>query len=120
MSKLPFKKDQPLRTANGGKLNVTWLNAPTQKAQRVLHCYNAYPHRDSIYKAYGRPSSTKVSTFFEIKKEMSDVGGYDIRITGAGSDVYSCAYRVKDGAGYEFMVYHTPGNRFAILIGEPD
>ena len=119
MENLPFTKDQPLRTANGKSLNVTWLNAPTQKAQRVIHMYEYTTKGDSIFKAYGKPSDKKVYAFNEILKEMQTVGGYGMRITGAGSDVFSCAYRVKDGAGFEFLVYHTPDNRFAILLNRP-
>lgn len=118
--KLAVRKDQPLRTKNGSELNVTWLNPPTQKAQRVIHMYEYTKKGDSIFKAYGRPSDRKIAAFNEIQKEMQDVGGFGMRITGAGSDVFSCAYQVKDGSDITYLVYHTPDNRFAIEYKVPD
>lgn len=114
-----MKREPILHTASGKELNVTWLNNTTQKAKRVIRCYERSNCND-IYKAYNKPSSTKVSTFYEIKKEMVNVSGFDIRITGAGSDVYSCAYQVKDGSGVTYLIYHTPCNRFAIEYKIPD
>ena len=113
------KREPVLRTANGSVLNVTWLNPSTKQAQRVIHMYEYTKKGDSIFKAYGRPSGRKISAFNEIAKEMSDVNGYGMRITGAGSDVFSCAYKVKDGSGFEYLVYHTPSNRFAIKVYNP-
>ena len=114
-----MKRAPILYTASGEKLNVTWLNRTTQKAKRVIRCYENSSKND-IYKAYGKPSETKVSTFYEIKREMAKVLGFDIRITGAGSDVYSCAYQVKDGSDVTYLIYHTPCNRFAIEYKIPD
>lgn len=112
--KLAVKKDQHLRTKNGKTLNVTWINPTTKKAERVIHMYEYTKKGDSIFKAYNRPSNKKIYAFNEILKEMSDVGGFAIRITGAGSDVFSCAYQVKDGSDITYLVYHTPTNRFAV------
>lgn len=117
--KLAVKKDQPLRTASGKELNVTWLNPTNKKAQGVIRRYE-HSSADDIYKAYGRPSDRKVSSFYLIKGEMATVKGFDIRIIGAGSDVYSCAYQVKDGSGVTYLVYHTPDNRYAIEYKIPD
>ena len=107
-----------LHTASGKTLNVTWINRSTQKAERVIHMYEYSKKGDSIFKAYNKPSSRKIEAFNEILKEMQSVNGYGMKITGAGSDVFSCAYRVKDGAGYTFLVYHTPVNRFCIDLGD--
>ena len=114
-----MKRNPILHTASGKDLDITWLNRTTQKAQRVIRCYETSSKND-IYKAYACPSGTKVSTFYEIRKEMANVLGFDIRITGAGSDVYSCAYQVKDGSGVTYLIYHTPSNRFAIEYKVPD
>jgi len=118
--KLAVRKDQPLRTRNGSKLNVTWLNTTTQKAQRVIHMYEYTKKGDSIFKAYNHPSDRKIDAFNQILREMVNVGGFNMRITGAGSDVFSCAYQVKDGSGITYLVYHTPDNRFAIEYKVPD
>ena len=118
--KLSVRKDQPLYTKNGSKLDVTWINRTTQKAERVIHMYEYTRKGDSIYKAYCRPSQRKVDAFNEILKEMQSVGGSNMRITGAGSDVFSCAYQVKDGSDITYLIYHTPDNRFAIEYKVPE
>ncbi len=103
-------------TASGIKLDCTWLNTNTQKAQRIISMYEKTRCGDSIYTAYGKPSDHKVSAFNEIKKEMESVKGWGMGITGAGSDYFSCAYKVKDGSDYTYLVYHTHANRFVILL----
>lgn len=118
--KSTVKKDQPLRTQNGSELNVTWINPTTKQAKRVIHMYEYTRKGDSIFKAYGRPSDRKIDAFNHILKEMSDVGGFAMRITGAGCDVFSCAYQVKDGSGITYLVYHTPSNRFAVEYKVPE
>lgn len=118
--KLKIKKDQPLRTQNGKTLNVTWINPSTKKAERVIHMYEYTKKGDSIFKAYARPSNRKIDAFNAILKEMSEVGGFAMRITGACSDVFGCAYQVKDGSGIIYLVYHTPRNRFAVEYKIPE
>lgn len=117
--KLAVRKDQPLRTKNGSELNVTWINPTTKKAESVIHIYEYTKKGDSIFKAYKHPSNGKIDAFNDILKEMSDVGGFNMRITGAGSDVFSCAYQVKDGSNITYLVYHTPSNRFAVEYRVP-
>ena len=100
-----------------GDLEVTFVKNTTQKGQRILRAYE-YAKCDDICKAYKKPSTHKVVAFNEIKKEMSDVGGSNIRITGAGYNYFSCAYKVRDGSGFRYVVYHTPCNRFCVQIPE--
>ena len=64
--------------------------------------------------AYTKPSSKKQEAFDAIKKEMKEVDGYGMRITGAGSDYFSCAYKVKDNTGEEYIIYHTHVYRWAV------
>ena len=114
------KRAPILHTASGEILNVTWINPSTQKGQRVIHMYENTKKGDSIFKAYARPSTRKIDAFHLIQKEMQLVKGSNIRITGAGCDVFSCAYQVKDGSGITYLVYHTPSNRFAVEYRVPD
>ena len=100
-----------------GDLEVTFVKNTTQKGQLILRAYE-YAKCDDICKAYKKPSTYKVVAFNEIMKEMSDVGGSNMRITGAGSNYFSCAYTVKDGSGFRYVVYHTPCNRFCVQIPE--
>ena len=57
--------------------------------------------KKTIWEAYKKPSSRKVSAYNNIKKEMESLGGYGLRITGAGSDTFSCAYRLDNK-----LIYH--------------
>ena len=109
-----------LHTASGITLDVTWVNSSTQKAQRMISSYENTKKGDSIFKAYGRPSAKKIDAFNEILKEMNDVHGWGMRITGAGSDIFSCAYQVKDGSDIIYLIYHTPSNRFCVEYKVPD
>ena len=103
----------------GITLVCTKVNRGTQQAQRMIRAYEKAKY-DDILKAYVKPSSTKISTFEIIKQEMHEVKGFNMRITGAGCDVYSCAYQVKDGSGITYIIYHTPSNRFCVEYKVPD
>lgn len=114
------KRAPILHTASGETLNVTWINNGTQKGQRVIHMYENTKKGTTIFEAYKNPSTHKVVAFNGILKEMVDVKGFNMRITGAGCDIFSCAYQVKDGSGITYLVYHTPDNRFAVEYKVPD
>lgn len=90
------------------------INKDTKKARRIIAAYNNSTKAD-IFEAYKVPSSTKIKSFQFIKKEMEEEGGKDIRITGAGTDNYSCAYRVFDGTNW-YLIYYTKINRFIIQL----
>lgn len=109
-----MKLPKQLITANGCELNVTWVNPSTKQGSRMIRKYVLTTKGDSIFTAYKRPSTNKVVAFREISKEMIRVNGFGMRITGAGSEIFSCAYRVKDKDGNIYLIYHTPTNRFAI------
>ena len=104
----------------GITLVCTKVNRNTKAAEGIIHKYEYTKKGNSIYTAYGKPSQRKVEAFFEIKREMEKVNGFNMRITGAGSDVFSCAYQVKDGSEITYLIYHTPNNRFAIEYKVPD
>lgn len=103
-----------MTTKNGKELDVTFVKATTQKGEHMLSKYE-HAKYDSIHKAYGRPSNAKVTAFNQIVKEMRDVEGSGMRITGAGSDIFSCGYKVESESGETYLIYHTPMNRFAVL-----
>lgn len=91
---------------------MTELNPSTQKAQGYIARYKNAKYSD-ILQAYGKPSSTKIAAFNKIKTTMSEVGGTGMRITGAGSDIFSCAYKLIE-KGVTYLIYHTPCNVFKI------
>lgn len=104
-----------------GDLEVTFVKNTTQKGQRILRAYE-YAKHDDICKAYKKPSGHKVDAFNDIKKEMERLGGSNMRITGAGCDFFSCAYKVRDGAiindghGFDYIIYHTPSYRYCVEV----
>ena len=100
----------------GIDLNVTYVNPNTKKAQHMINAFINSRRGDSIFKAYAKPSQKKIEAFYEIEREMRDVDGYGMRITGAGSDIFSCAYKLVDPEGHTYLIYHTPCNRFAIKL----
>lgn len=100
----------------GKPLNATFLNPTTQRAKDIIMKYEAYPSRTTIFKAYGRPSNRKIEAYNQIVQEMQSVHGSGMRITGAGSDIFSCAYTVDTPDCETYLIYHTPGNRYAIKL----
>ena len=92
----------------------TPLNNTTKKAQRVLARYT-WSRKSDIYEAYKNPSSTKVSTFYQLKRKMEDLNGYGMKITGAGSDQYSCAFLITDNkTNKTYLIYETSCNSYII------
>lgn len=98
---------------------MTNLNEHTKAAQSMISRYINTTKGSSIYKAYCKPSAAKVEACDKIKKEMSEVGGYGFRITGAGSHFFSCAYLVNHIADGEteptkYLIYHTASKIYRI------
>ena len=85
------------------------MSKDTKRAQSFIKRYNLSRLGNSIYTAYKKPSNAKVEAFNVIKKEMEDIGGTDMRITGAGSNFFSCAYKLKNS-----LVVHVPTDVFVI------
>lgn len=90
--------------------NYKVIGKNTKKAQHYMKAYMA--DYGSIYEAYGRPSSAKVSAWEEICRRLSLV-----RITGAGTFQFSCAGLLKDDDGRKHFVIETPGYSFIVLDG---
>lgn len=77
-------------------------------ARQIVAKYWASKKTD-IFDAYVRPSVAKTRAFELIKREMENVGGHDLRVTGAGFHFFSCAYQLN-----ETIIYHTPTKVFKI------
>lgn len=106
------KTDQNRKEVN--KMTMTKVNASTQKGQAIIYDHQHARYTD-IYQAYGKPSTRKVRSFYEIKDRAVNTPGYnhDLRISGAGSHFYSTVYSftqegkthiVKDTASNVYMV----------------
>ena len=99
----------------GIDLEVTPVKPTTQKGQRIIRAWSVAQKTD-IFQSYKKPSSHKVAAFNDIKKEMEEAGGSSLRMTGAGCDYFSCAYKVWDVDGNPYIIYHTPTNRYAVRL----
>lgn len=92
--------------------SFTPMNNTTKRAKLVLKRYNS-SKASNIYGAYERPSSTKVSTFNKLTEKMEDLSGYAMKITGAGTDHYSCAFKIRDEKTDKiYLIYETAYNSY--------
>lgn len=83
----------------------------TKEAQRINYMFmNPYCNKGSIYKAYGKCSSTKQAAWEAIKTRAEKTEGYnnDIRVVSANCHFFSTLYSYTyDGETY--IVYDTKG-----------
>ena len=91
---------------------MTQLNFHTLQAQSMINNY-LNTRKDCIFEVYEKPSAAKINAFNDIKKEMSDIGGYDIRVTTAGKNYFSVAY-LLDENDEKWLIYHTASKCFKI------
>lgn len=88
----------------------------TQKQADMFrkYCNSSATSLHDVYKTW---SANKEEAFKGCLADMKYHGGQDMRITGAGPQFFSCAYRVirDDGA---YLVYHTYANRFEFMYME--
>lgn len=88
-------------------LRPCYLN---QKQEDMFHryCNSSVTSLHEVYKSW---SNDKEEAFKACLSDMKRNGGQDMRITGARSNFFSCAYSInrEDGA---YLVYHTRWNRF--------
>ena len=90
----------------------------TQKQQQLLNNYNNAKY-DNLHQAYNNCSYAKIRAWQNILDEMRNNNGYNIRITGFNSCVYSCAYKYQIFNGDEIitkLVYHTHANKYEFII----
>ena len=82
----------------------------TQKQADMFRKY-CNSRKTSLHDVYKSWSAEKEEAFKACLSDMKRNGGYDMRITGASPNFFSCAYCInrEDGA---YLVYHTYANRF--------
>lgn len=101
-----------MKTITFKDYSFAYVNENTERGKRMLKAYSKATNTD-IYKAYKKPSSKKVSSFNKLKEKMEDLDGHGMRITGAGSDQYSCAYIINiDNEPY--LIYETSCNSYIV------
>lgn len=89
----------------------------TKKEKGMLWSYE-HSNMSDIYEAYRRPSESKVSAFWDCVRDKLDHDGYDGRITGAGCQFFSYAFRYIGKTGEERLRYHTYANVYDFEITE--
>lgn len=90
----------------------TPVNENTKRGKDMLTNYSWATDND-IYDAYKTPSKDKVNSFYKLKDKMKELDGRKMRITGAGSNFYSCGYLI-DIEDNTYLIYETHCNSFII------
>ena len=104
-----------LRLKNNISIEGVKINPKTKRGERIVFQWensNDY----NILLTYKRPSDRKCQAFYQIYKEMLSVDGERLRITSYTQQKFYCAYRIKDKDSKEYLVYHTPDERFIISL----
>lgn len=93
------------------KYPVEWLNPTTEKAIKYNANYQLTTKGNSIFTAYGRPSQKKINAFGRCEQLMKDLKGTNMRVTGAGSHFFSCAFKFNFKGG-SLLCYITPSHNW--------
>ena len=88
----------------------------TQKQEDMFRRYRN-SNKTTLHDVYKSWSDAKEQAFKYCLQDMKEHDGYDMRITGANGFTFSCAYCIMHDDG-EYLVYHTPCNRFEFKIME--
>ena len=88
----------------------------TQKQADMVRRYRN-SNKTTLHDVYKSWSDAKERAFKYCLQDMKEHNGYDMRITGANGFTFSCAYCIMHDDG-EYLVYHTPCNRFEFKIME--
>ena len=88
-------------------LRPCYLNKK-QEEMFQRYCNSSATSLHDVYKSW---SDAKERAFGYCLRDMKEHDGQDMRITGANGYTFSCAYRINREDG-EYLVYHTPYNRF--------
>jgi hypothetical protein len=95
---------------------MTDVKATTQKGKAIIWDYDHANHQ-TIWDAYNRPSSTKVSTYLDIKDRAEATEGYnyDLSVAGAGSNFYSTVYSYTENGALN-IIKDTYANTYRVVL----
>lgn len=94
------------------------VNPKSKKGIGMLHRWRYSDKGSELTDVYAALSRQKLQAWDRIKKEQATIGGEALRITGANTYQFSCAYSVTDKLGQRWLIYHTSYSRYAIPLGE--
>lgn len=89
------------------------LNATTKRAQGFIYSYAKAKAGSTLYTVYTKPSDDKQKAWEYCRRVMSELNGYDMRITGKGTYTFSCAFKFREN-GRVFLAYFTAYNTYII------
>lgn len=87
----------------------------TQK-ENIMYANYKRSNMDKLSDLYKNCSYEKSRADYLIREEMKNLNGYDYKIIGGNSMMFSCGYKYKDESGLEHLVYHTRYNRYDIAL----
>lgn len=87
----------------------------TKKQQGMKWAYDNARYR-SLKEAYKTCSTAKEKAFEYCLRDMLDLDGFDMRITGCGTFTFSCAFQFVDFNGCLCLRYHTAQNVYTFVI----
>ena len=88
----------------------------TRQQEIMFRNWQQAQGQDTLYHLYEKPSQRKVEALEEIKREMRENNGHDLRVFNGNTFHYSCAYLYIDKCYNMHMVYHTAQNRHDFII----
>ena len=98
-------------TVNGHNYNM--IGRTSKMANDFMRRYARHADKPDLMDNYKTCSEAKKSAWREICSRLTQV-----RITGAGSDIFSCAGRLVDkDTGDEYFVIETPSYSYAVSGG---
>ena len=89
------------------KKNTIKVNGTIFNVNDTCAPYSGYSRLNSIFDAYGRPSSRKVSIWYRIESICRSFNGYNLHITSASCSFFCCAFEFKH-AGKRYQMRFTP------------
>lgn len=83
---------------------MTTLRKETKKGKSFIYAYNA-SRCETINEAYSKPSSAKRSAFRRCVEMCQEENGHGLRITGAGTFVFTVGWKTSEGLRIETANY---------------
>lgn len=87
----------------------------TKQEESWLYQY-LHSQYDSVYTAYGNPSTTKKQIEAQILYRMKhDFKGFDYRTLSRNGFRFSCGFQIKDENGNHFLIVCTPSSWYNVV-----
>lgn len=81
-----------------------------------------YKHRsftdklESIYQAYGRPSTRKEAIWTDITQDMRKVGGHGLSVLTNSYQFFTCAFVYRNQYGLSVLRIYTPSDTVEVPL----